>query len=219
MIASLNGIVGGRTGNAVIIDVNGVGYLVHSSAKTLENLGGLGSNIRLLTVTQVREDAITLYGFQDEAEQALFLLLTSVQGVGASIGLALLSNINTEDILKSLITQNKTLLLQAKGVGPKLATRIVTELSDKAKNLLGICGLEEKDIVTNSVEQNKNNPLNIVVALTGENEARQNLGALGFSRVEIDGYMSAMRTLSPVPQTTKEIVSACLRISSNRYDK
>lgn len=132
MIGKLSGIIDSFHPNALILDVSGVGYLVQASSRTLTRIGQIGDAASLLIETNVREDAITLYGFTDEAEQAWFKLLTSVQGVGAKVGLKILSVCPPEQILVAIAAQDKEPIRRADGVGPKLATRILTELKDKA---------------------------------------------------------------------------------------
>jgi Holliday junction DNA helicase RuvA len=132
MIAALTGIVDQIAADSVILDVNGVGYLVFASSRTLGRLPARGTSMRLAIETHVREDHIHLYGFADEAERNWFRLLTTVQGVGARIALALLSALAPDDLAAAIVAQDKTPLTRADGVGAKLATRIVTELRDKA---------------------------------------------------------------------------------------
>ena len=135
MIAKLTGIIDTITQGALILDVQGVGYLVQASNRTLSRIGGKGAPASLLIETVIREDAFTLFGFADQAEQEWFKLLTSVQGVGAKAGLAILS-VNTPDkIALAIAAQDKAAIQAADGVGPKLATRILTELKDKAANI------------------------------------------------------------------------------------
>ena len=130
MIALLKGLVDQVGDDWAIIDVNGVGYLVACSSRTLARLQ-VGTAIRLHVDTWVREDAILLYGFAELAERDWFRLLTTVQGVGAKVGLALLSVAVPEQLLRAIAAQDKTMLTQASGVGPKLAQRILSELKDK----------------------------------------------------------------------------------------
>lgn len=135
MIAKLTGIIDTLSQGYLILDVNGVGYLVQASNRTLSRIGGKGDPASLLIETVIREDAFTLFGFADQAEQEWFKLLTSVQGVGAKAGLAILS-VNTPDkIALAIAAQDKAAIQAADGVGPKLATRILTELKDKAANI------------------------------------------------------------------------------------
>ncbi|MCD8525748.1 MAG: Holliday junction branch migration protein RuvA [Alphaproteobacteria bacterium] len=132
MIGKLSGIIDSFGSNHLILDVQGVGYHVNTSARTLGALGEVGSPAKLLIDTHVREDAITLYGFASAAEQAWFRLLTSVHGVGAKAGLAILSACPADRLGIAIAAQDKAALTQADGVGPKLALRILTELKDKA---------------------------------------------------------------------------------------
>ena len=135
MIAKLTGVIDTLGQGYLILDVNGVGYLVQASTRTLSRIGGKGDPASLLIETVIREDAFTLFGFADKAEQEWFKLLTSVQGVGAKAGLAILS-VNTPDkIALAIAAQDKAAIQAADGVGPKLATRILTELKDKAANI------------------------------------------------------------------------------------
>ena len=135
MIGKLTGIIDSFGENHLILDVGGVGYLVSASKRTLSRIGQKGEPTSLLIETTVREDAITLYGFADASEQQWFRLLTSVQGVGAKVGLSILSIAAPEKIGLSIAAQDRAFISQADGVGPKLAIRILTELKDKAANL------------------------------------------------------------------------------------
>lgn len=135
MIAKLRGIVDFIGEDSVIIDVNGVGYLVFASRRTLSLLPARGGEAGLMIETHVREDHIHLYGFADNAEKQWFALLTTVQGVGAKVALALLSVLSPTDLLRALAAQDTTALCRAPGIGPKVATRIVGELKDKAAKL------------------------------------------------------------------------------------
>ncbi len=131
MIGKLTGRIDSIDGHHLILDVQGVGYVVAASARTLRQMGGVGEAAALLIETQVREDAISLYGFIDAAERDAFRLLTTVQGVGAKVAQALLGALSPEQLSHAIAAQDKTALTQADGVGPKLALRIVTELKDK----------------------------------------------------------------------------------------
>jgi Holliday junction DNA helicase RuvA len=132
MIAKLTGVVDSKTTDAAVVDVAGVGYLVFGSARMLNRLPAAGGAISLFIETHVREDHIHLYGFAEKAERDWFRLLTSVQGVGARIALAILSVASPEQLVQSIAAQDKAILVRASGVGPKLAIRILTELKDKA---------------------------------------------------------------------------------------
>lgn len=130
MFARLTGTVEYFGDSAVVLDVNGVGYLVACSARTRAQLQP-GQVARLFIETHVREDAINLYGFADTGEQAWFKLLTTVQGVGAKVGMAILSTLSPSEMATAIAAQDKAMFTRADGVGPKLGVRIVTELKDK----------------------------------------------------------------------------------------
>ncbi len=130
MIAKLRGIIDTIGEDFCIVDVNGVGYLVYASAKTLAKLNrGMEASLRIETV--VREDSISLFGFFDAWEKEWFLTLTKVQGVGAKVCLSILSALSPSQLSQAIAAQDKTSFTRANGVGPKLAARIVTELKDK----------------------------------------------------------------------------------------
>ena len=134
MIARLSGKIAHIGLTDMILDVNGVGYLVSASSRTLSHLGGTGEFITLLIETNVREDNISLYGFIDQEEKDWFKRLCTVQGVGARVALAILSVSPPEQLPLAIAAQDKTVFSRADGVGPKLATRIITELKDKVAN-------------------------------------------------------------------------------------
>lgn len=134
MIAKLSGKVDSVGLDWVIIDVGGVGYLVFCSSRTLSSLG-IGMSVSLMVETHVREDHIHLYGFADAGELDWFRLLTTVQGVGAKVGLGILSVLQPAELLRAIASGDKAALGRASGVGPKLANRILTELKDKAGNM------------------------------------------------------------------------------------
>jgi Holliday junction DNA helicase RuvA len=131
MIAKLRGLLDSAGDDWCIVDVNGVGYHVFCSSRTLNNLNGLGEEITLLIETHIREDHFYLFGFATELERDWFKLLQTVQGVGAKVALAILSVIGPDELSNSIAAQDKTVVGRASGVGPKLATRIVHELKDK----------------------------------------------------------------------------------------
>ena len=132
MIGKLSGIIDSFDTNSLILDVSGIGYVVFASSRTLSSIGQVGDTASLLITTIVREDAFTLYGFADALEKQWFTLLTSVQGVGAKAGLSILAACPADQLSFAIASQDKAALTRADGVGPKLATRILTELKDKA---------------------------------------------------------------------------------------
>lgn len=132
MISKLSGILDSVYENYLILDVQGVGYQVHASSATLARCTGTGEPLSLLIDTQVREDAINLFGFMSAGEQQWFRLLISVQGVGAKAAMAILTVCPPEQIGFAIAAGDKAAIQRADGVGPKLAARILTELKDKA---------------------------------------------------------------------------------------
>ena len=131
MIAKLTGLVDSLAADGCVIDVNGVGYQAFASRRTLGRLS-IGQPAVLHIETHVREDHIHLFGFIDTAERDWFRLLTGVQGVGGRVALAILGVLEPDRLSLAIVAQDKALLTQADGVGPKLAGRIVSELKDKA---------------------------------------------------------------------------------------
>ncbi len=132
MIGKLKGVIDTIGEDFVILDVQGVGYLVQCSARTLARMQHVGNTASLAIETHVREDAIRLYGFTTDAERDWFRLLQTVQGVGAKVALALLGTMSTEELAASIARQDKGRIAQAPGIGPRLAARLVAELKDKA---------------------------------------------------------------------------------------
>jgi Holliday junction DNA helicase RuvA len=136
MIAKLRGLLDSFTADHAVIDVQGVGYLVSASARTLSALGAIGDEITLHTEMQVSDDAIRLVGFASIEERDWFRLLTSVQGVGSRVALAILSALNSDELHRAVASGDKAMVARANGVGPKLAQRIVNELKDKAGGII-----------------------------------------------------------------------------------
>ncbi len=140
MIARLKGILDETGADWAVIDVAGVGYLVHCSARTLTALGEQGEGCTVFTDLQVSENDMRLLGFASGTERDWFRLLTQVQGVGSKVGLAILSALSTEDLQRACAAQDAATVARAQGVGPKLASRIVNELKDRAGALPTVPG-------------------------------------------------------------------------------
>lgn len=141
MIAHLKGVLAAMGADHAVIDVNGVGYLVGASARTLAVLPPVGGSVTIHTEMQVGEDFLRLTGFATADERDWFRLLTGVQGVGARVALAILSVLAPEELQAAVARQDKAMVARANGVGPKLAERIVRELKDKAGGVvLGAAG-------------------------------------------------------------------------------
>jgi holliday junction DNA helicase RuvA len=132
MIGKLKGLIESYGQDSVIVDVSGVGYEVHCSARTLQELPGVGQPATLSIETHVREDQIRLFGFVTEIEREWFRLLQTVQGVGTKVALAVLGTLKPSELASAIAMRDKAMVARAPGVGPKVAERIVTELKDKA---------------------------------------------------------------------------------------
>ena len=135
MIGKLTGILDSITGDAVILDVGGVGYLVQCPSTTLSRLA-VGAHVSLMIEMKVSEDAIRLYGFAGAEEREWFRLLQTVQNVGSKVALSVLSTLSPRELQRALALSDKAMIGRAPGVGPKLALRIATELKDKAPAMM-----------------------------------------------------------------------------------
>ena len=175
MIGKLKGVVDKILEDQIILDVNGVGYLVACSSNTLSKIGGVGNNVSLLIETVVREDAFNLYGFATEEEKTWFHLLTQkVNGVGAKMAISILSSLTPKDLAIAIAAKDKAVLRKASGVGPKLAERIVLELQDAA-NKSGFDNVVSFKSSDDSTDLGGNNYIS---------DAAQALEKLGFGRSE-----------------------------------
>jgi holliday junction DNA helicase RuvA len=132
MIGKLRGVIDSYGEDFVIVDVGGVGYEVHCSARTLQALPAPGDAVTLAIETYVREDVIRLFGFHSDVEREWFRLLQTVQGVGARVALSVLGTLKPADLATAVATRDKAMIARSPGVGPKVAERIVNELKDKA---------------------------------------------------------------------------------------
>jgi len=198
MLGLLKSIIEQIEDNQAIIDVNGVGYIVNCSSKTLDKLGQAGDKASLLIETIVREDAITLFGFADATEKQWFNTLTAVQGVGAKVCIAILSTLNVVEINNALAAQDKTMFTRVSGVGPKLAARIVTELKDKAQ-AFSTSGDNVVDLPTNNM------------ADTGIlNDAVSALTNLGITKFEAASLVKAELSNNPSADL-QALISASLK--------
>ena len=140
MIARLSGLLDDFGPDWAVIDVNGVGYLVHCSARTLDALGVRGDKVTVHTELQVSENDMRLIGFASGGEREWFRLLTGIQGVGSKMALAVLSALTVDELQRACAGGDAAMVARAQGVGPKLASRIVNELKDKAGGLPSAAG-------------------------------------------------------------------------------
>ena len=188
MIGKLSGIIDSFYPDHVILDVSGVGYLVYASRHTLTHMGQKGDAVSLLIDTHVREDHIRLYGFSSAEEQQWFRLLTSVQGVGVKAGLAILSACQPQELVLAISAQDKALITRADGVGPKLATRIITELKDKVGSLESFENNLTAATITSSA------PANAVGGTTnGEHDQDAVLALVGLGYARSEAYNAVLQ--------------------------
>ncbi len=201
MIGKLTGLVDAQDEDSVILDVGGVGYVVHCSTRTLSGLPRAGEIASLAIETHVREDMIRLYGFGSAAERDWFRLLQGVQGVGAKVALAILGTLGTGNLARAIAGGDKTAVARAPGVGPKLAARIVAELKDKGPEggaaLLGLPGHDPSTPLPRTVE-----------------DAASALVNLGYGRPQaVAAVATAAETLGP-DATTAALIRAGLKALS-----
>lgn len=137
MIAKLTGKLDSTGDGWAVVDVGGVGYLVHCTSRTLAAMPRIGKPVMLLIETVVREDAFLLYGFEDAQAQEWFRLLQTAQNVGARVALAVLSTLNPDELANAIAAGDRKALTRTPGVGPKVADRLITELKDKAAGMAG----------------------------------------------------------------------------------
>lgn len=157
MIASLKGVLTSIGKSDIILEVNGIGYLLNVSSKLISSLGDIGSNLSLFTDLQIKDDKIVMYGFVDSSEQSFFKLLQSVQGVGPRAALSLLSTLSVDEVVLAISSGDKTMLSRAEGIGPKVAGRIASELLDKVSVFNISNSIRNIDNKFNNNEQDKLN--------------------------------------------------------------
>ena len=154
MIASLKGILTSIGKSEIIIEVNGVGYLLNVTSKLISTLGEIGSTLSVFTDLQIKDDKILMYGFTTVADQDFFRMLQTVQGIGPKAALSILSALTINELILAISSGDKAMISRAEGVGPKVATRVASELSEKVTNMQLILG--KKDI-NNTYQENNTN--------------------------------------------------------------
>ena len=203
MIGKLTGILDTIELDRIILDVNGVGYLISCSGKTLASLPEIRQQVSLLTHMQVKEDDISLYGFFSVDEQVWFNNLITVQGIGPRLALTILSALDPVNLIEAIISRNKEEFKHISGVGPKLAERIFTELNKKANlYLVKYPHLIGKAVVS---EENNNNINDALIALT----------SLGYNRNEAYNICKQIYQSDPDISINELIRSALKELSSS----
>lgn len=199
MIGRLKGVLEDKGDGWILIDVNGVGYMVEVSSRLLGNLPAVGELISLSIETYVREDQLRLFGFADEAEKSLFKLLMGVQGVGAKVALAIQGVLSGEELAQAIAAQDKAMVARAPGVGPKVAQRIVQELKDKMP-----------ETSFSSIAAFADKPENESKA--GIADALSALENLGYARTQAhQAVMSALQDAGETPPKTEDLIRQALK--------
>lgn len=201
MLAYIKGSLEIKNNDYVVIDVGGLGYKVNMSKKALENVGNIGDKIKVYTYYRVREDDISIFGFNTNEELRMFELLLSVSGIGAKVALTILSNIEITEFALAVITDDVSKIIKIPGIGKKSAQRIILELKDKLKEqeLAEAEGQEQ----TKTSKQEKNNE--------AEEEAIAALQILGYSKKEIE---KAFEKLANKNVSVEELIKKGLTILS-----
>lgn len=194
MIAYLNGIITHKTPTFIYVDCNGVGYHVNISLHTYTRLEKL-EKIKIFTYLNVKEDEQSLYGFFDDEERALFILLISVSGIGVNTARVILSYMTPEEVRTAIIHENAIALGKVKGIGPKTAKRIILDLKDKVIKESGI-----DQVILSSPENN-----------TIRNESLSALIALGFPKVVVEKQIKAVLEKNPDIEQVEDLIKQVLK--------
>ena len=198
MIASLTGILTLIGKSEIVLEVNGVGYLLHVSSKLITSLDEIGSELTLFTDLQIRDDKIVIYGFASSKDQNIFKLLQTVQGVGPRAALSILSTLNVDELILAISSGDKVMISRADGVGPKVAGRITTELVEKVSSL-------NNSLFNNSISKN------IPVTLQEKLNNNKNIDSSDFSVVAED-IISALVNLG---YSRSEVFSVVMKIKKD----
>ncbi len=221
MIGRLRGALVERGTDHVVIDVSGIGYVVHCSERTMAAMPGLGSGLVLHTDLLVREDLLQLYGFRSVRERELHRLLMTVQGVGAKAALAIAAALGTDSTIRAIVLQDAESIRSAQGVGPKLAQRVVNELKEKAVELMA-SSREEPDLgnaeelrVEEVAETGSAAPSPDATAISSVSEAISALTNLGYRQGEaahavagVHGNDPGLETAELIREALKQLVRA-----------
>ncbi len=197
MFAYIKGSLEEKSTNYVVIEVGGIGYKIFMSNMSINEIGELGSKVKVHTHYYVREDNISLYGFLTHEELKMFELLLSVSGIGAKSAIAMLSNITPAGFACAIISNNVALLKKIPGIGPKTAQRIILELQDKLKS--------EQELA----KQNEQEEISVVNNSENVEEAMQALQILGYNKKEIE---KAFEKIANTDVSVEELIKKGLSI-------
>jgi Holliday junction DNA helicase RuvA len=201
MIGKLRGVIDSYNEDSVVIDVHGVGYLVHCSVRTLQSLPAPGEAATISIETWVREDQIRLYGFATDLDREWFRILTGVQGVGAKVALAVLGTLKVADLANAIALGDKAQIARAPGVGPKLAQRLVIELKDKAP---AFANVDPAVVRLQGDLAERRAPLPVSEAISA-------LVNLGYGEIQASGAIAAAMRAAGDKATTESLIRLGLK--------
>ena len=223
MIGRIAGIILHRARDHVLIDVRGVGYIVHVSDRTAASLPPVGQAVALYTDLMVREDLLQLFGFPSILEKEWHRLLTGVQGVGAKVSLAILSTLGAEGLGRAISLGDWASVRRANGVGPKLAQRVVLELKDKAPSIMALGGTLSVDMGVPAIDTDAvieptgapaarpAAPSDAMLAARATADALSALSNLGYAASEAAQAVAEAQAREPTAQTPA-LIRAALRL-------
>ena len=203
MIASLNGIITRIGKSDIVLEVNGVGYLLNVSSKLIASLDVIGSKLILFTDLQIKDDKIVMYGFASLKDQNIFKLLQTVQGVGPKAALSILSTLNVDEIILAITSGDKAMISRADGIGPKVAARVTTELVEKVLNF-------NNNVSNNLVSKNLPNTTQEKLNLNKIDDDYTDLSA------EVEDIISALVNLG---YSRSEVFSVVMKIKNDSSPK
>ena len=211
MIGKLTGRIDYRSTDHILIDVRGVGYIVFVSDRTMAGLPGVGEVCALFTDLVVREDLMQLYGFPTLAEKEWHRLLTSVQGVGAKASLAILGALGTDGVSRAIALGDWNAIKVAKGVGPKIAQRVVLDLKDKAPSVMAMGGTIAQAMGDADAEVIEAPSAPVIQNVSAQAEALSALGNLGYGPGDAAGAVAQAAGENPDAQTPA-LIRAALKL-------
>ena len=204
MIASLSGTLKSISKSEIVLEVNGIGYLINVSSKVITSLGDIGSKLSLFTDLQIKDDKIVIYGFFNQIDQTIFKLLQSVQGVGPKAALAILSALTVEELILAISSGDKAMISRAEGVGSKVAGRVATELLEKVSNL-NLIKIDQNINITESSHENLS--LENETTLVDTQVVEDTISALvnlGYTRSEVFSIVMKIKKEFTLNQKSKD---------------
>ena len=219
MIASLSGTLKSISKSEIILEVNGVGYLLNVSSKVISSLGDIGSKLSVYTDLQVKDDKIVMYGFFNPIDQTIFKLLQSVQGVGPKAALSILSALTVEELILAISSGDKAMISRAEGVGLKVASRIASELLEKISNL----NLINTDTNLNVTEGLQENLSLVNETQLGDAQVVEDIISalinLGYTRSEVFSIVMKIKKEFSIKEKNKDFTVKIVPVALNALSK